>query len=437
MNEPRHTIIDLSPIMHLAMGFAKGNMDDAKERFHHWMESLTTLPGTASVHLAIDTPPYERLKIDPDYKGNRKKKTPEERAFIRESTNWAAARWPSFFDNGAEADDIIAAFCKGRTIDRIRIVTADKDLMQLITRDNRIVVYSPRTNRHITYEDAHEAFGVYPPQILDLLAIMGDSSDNIKGCPGVGKVNATKLIQQYGSLVNILKSPSRSRDKYASLCFEHQEEVMKAYQLIKLADSVKLNYYKVTPVEEKEEENMEETTETAEETTPTVLGEHRAKHILTLAEVESIKATMRGVYKAPAFVAKSKDPHTLLAIAIQGAEMGFSPITFLQRTHVLHNSLCMSAHDIIGLARRAPSTEYLECKDSTPTSATYVYKAKGSETERSFTYDLEMAKKDRLKWVNREENRPAMIRKTAGCQAARLFCPESLHGLYGVEEMDR
>ena len=50
--------------------------------------------------------------------------------------------------------------------------------------------------------------------------------------------------------------------------------------------------------------------------------------------------------------------------------------------------------------------------------------------------DLETAKKDGMKWAGRSQNLKAMIRKTAGCQAARLFCPESLHGLYSREEMD-
>ena len=99
----------------------------------------------------------------------------------------------------------------------------------------------------------------------------------------------------------------------------------------------------------------------------------------------------------------------------------------------MHGTLCMSAHDIIGLAKSHPNTEYFECSETTDTSATYVYKARGGK-ERSFTYDIETARKDGLSWANKEKNRLAMIRKTAGCQAARLFCPESLHGLYGKEE---
>jgi DNA polymerase I len=108
---------------------------------------------------------------------------------------------------GYEADDIIATIAKNaekRGLEVV-IVTADKDALQLI--DHGIKVLSPHTMGDKVYdsEAVREKFGVYPELMVELMALMGDSSDNIPGVKGIGKVTAAKLINKYGSVEGVYR----------------------------------------------------------------------------------------------------------------------------------------------------------------------------------------------------------------------------------------
>ncbi len=104
---------------------------------------------------------------------------------------------------GWEADDILGTVAKkavaaGYTVE---IITGDKDLMQLVSPG--ITLYDPMKDKKIDREQVIEKFGVTPEQVIDLLALMGDSSDNIPGVTGVGEKTATQLIQEFGSLKSL------------------------------------------------------------------------------------------------------------------------------------------------------------------------------------------------------------------------------------------
>lgn len=153
-----------------------------------------------------------RDELYKDYKANRKE-MPDDLSqqipFIRKVVD--ALNILSIEKSGYEADDLIAAIvhqfksAKKEKDLKIIIVSSDKDLMQLVTKD--VVLYDPA---HIkgpkTYDESGvlEKFGVNPVQVRDLLALMGDSSDNVPGVPGVGPKTATDLIKKYGSLENVL-----------------------------------------------------------------------------------------------------------------------------------------------------------------------------------------------------------------------------------------
>jgi len=117
---------------------------------------------------------------------------------------------PQFGIEGYEADDIIGTLARTATDEKdekdtqVVIVTGDRDALQLI-KEKKIVVYLPIHNRNsrseVFDEDrVCEVYGLKPSQIVDLKALMGDASDNIPGVKGVGKVTATKLIQQFENL---------------------------------------------------------------------------------------------------------------------------------------------------------------------------------------------------------------------------------------------
>ncbi len=112
---------------------------------------------------------------------------------------------PIFELEGYEADDILATLAKRAEGEgkEVFILTSDKDILQLV--NSHIRVFSPH-KKELTYDvdKVGERYGVEPEQLTDLLALWGDASDNIPGVAGIGSKTAAKLIQEFGSLENLL-----------------------------------------------------------------------------------------------------------------------------------------------------------------------------------------------------------------------------------------
>ena len=155
-----------------------------------------------------------------DYKANRRE-TPEELIpqfpLVREAAR--AFALPAIELDGFEADDLIAAYAHAArdTGGRVTIVSADKDLMQLV-EDGRVTMYDYFKNRKIGPEQVRERFGVDPERVIDVQALAGDSSDNVPGVPGIGVKTAAQLINDYGDLDRLLdrageiRQPARRRN---------------------------------------------------------------------------------------------------------------------------------------------------------------------------------------------------------------------------------
>ena len=145
-----------------------------------------------------------RKEIYPEYKANRDPAPPELKRQFEQCRRYVRAlglmEWssPSY-----EADDLIGTLViHGREYGRpSTIVTRDKDLSQLISKDD--VFWDFAGKGKLRYEQIPGSFGVWPEQIADFLALAGDAVDNIKGVPGVGKKTATALLQHFGSLEKI------------------------------------------------------------------------------------------------------------------------------------------------------------------------------------------------------------------------------------------
>lgn len=123
---------------------------------------------------------------------------------IREVTQ--AFRIPILVSAGIEADDLIASAAqkaKAKGLD-VLILSGDKDLMQLI--DDKVSLYDPIRHKLYGPNEVVEKFGVPPSLIPDLLGLMGDSSDNLPGVPGIGEKTAAELLKTFGSLENVLSS---------------------------------------------------------------------------------------------------------------------------------------------------------------------------------------------------------------------------------------
>lgn len=154
--------------------------------------------------------PKERLELYPEYKSTREK-MPDE---LRESLPYIkklveAMNIPTLEKDGVEADDLMGTIAKRAEKKDwdVVLVTGDKDFLQLV--DEHISVLSPSRGaiptEWYTAEDADRKFDVGPDKIVDLLALMGDSSDNVPGVKGVGKKTAAKLLSEYEGLDEVYK----------------------------------------------------------------------------------------------------------------------------------------------------------------------------------------------------------------------------------------
>jgi DNA polymerase-1 len=152
--------------------------------------------------------PTFRNEMYPEYKANREAMPEDLRhsiPFIKELI--AAMNIPVLEVKGFEADDVIGTLAKKAEQEGFEVfmMTPDKDYAQLVS--DRIFVFKPaRSGGDAEIWDREkvlEKFKVAPERIIDLLGLMGDSSDNVPGCPGVGPKGAEKLIGDFGSLLGV------------------------------------------------------------------------------------------------------------------------------------------------------------------------------------------------------------------------------------------
>jgi DNA polymerase-1 len=117
----------------------------------------------------------------------------------------------------------------------VTIVSSDKDLMQLIDEDAGIDMLDTMNDRRIGREQVLEKFGVPPEKVGDVLALMGDSVDNVPGVPGVGPKTASQLIQQYGDLDTVLASTDEiTKPKLKQSLIDHADNARLSRELVRL-----------------------------------------------------------------------------------------------------------------------------------------------------------------------------------------------------------
>jgi DNA polymerase-1 len=140
---------------------------------------------------------------------------------------------------GFEADDIIATVVKLAHEQGLGvvIVSADKDLLQLVGPE--VLMYDTMRNKVFGPEETKEKLGVEPKQVRDLLALMGDSSDNIPGVPSVGQKTAARLLEEYGSLDAVYEHVGDIKRKaLKERLTTHRDDAMASRVLVTLRDDV-------------------------------------------------------------------------------------------------------------------------------------------------------------------------------------------------------
>ena len=161
-------------------------------------------PGLIAVAMDSRVPTFRHERYD-QYKANREKAPEDLHAQVPVIEEILAALGvPSVRADGYEADDVIATLaegCRGTGLP-CWILSGDKDIMQLIGGNIRLLAPERGATDIVEYarEKVFEVKGVYPEQIIDFLALTGDSSDNVPGVPGIGEKTAQKLLSQFGGL---------------------------------------------------------------------------------------------------------------------------------------------------------------------------------------------------------------------------------------------
>lgn len=190
-----------------------------------------------------------RQDIYSEYKANRRETPPD---LIAQSymvrTGVAAMGMPMLCIPGVEADDVIATIarmnCTGH--DATRIITSDKDLMQLVS--DCVFLYDGMKEREIRTPQVIEKFGVSPSQVIDVQSLMGDSSDNVPGVPGIGPKKASELITQFGNLDNLYEHlDDVPNERIRNLLRDNREMAYISKQLVTLKTDVDLSGLEIKP----------------------------------------------------------------------------------------------------------------------------------------------------------------------------------------------
>lgn len=181
-----------------------------------------------------------RYDLYDQYKANRGE-TPEDLIpqfpLVRQATT--AFGLPGLELDGFEADDLIATYARQAAAkgEKVIVISSDKDLMQLVNDD--IVMLDPMKDKIIDRDGVFEKFGVGPEKVIDVQSLIGDSSDNVPGVPGIGPKTAAQLIDEFGTLENLLENLGDiKQEKRRQTLIDNADMARISKRLVTLVDTV-------------------------------------------------------------------------------------------------------------------------------------------------------------------------------------------------------
>jgi len=254
-------LIDGNSLLHRAyhafpptLTTAKGELINAVYGFSAMLLTILEKLGPTHVAVAWDLkgPTFRKVEYA-EYKAQRAPMDEELATQIERTKEVVSVlNIPQFGIEGYEGDDVIGTLSRQATDEKkekdtqVVIVTADRDALQLI-KDKQIVVYLPIQNRAsqaVVFDEDKviETYGFKPKCIVDLKSLMGDSSDNIPGVKGIGKVTATKLILDFGSLEEVYKNIQSDKisNRVREMLVAGKEMAQQSYKLAEINNEVPL-----------------------------------------------------------------------------------------------------------------------------------------------------------------------------------------------------
>ncbi|MBQ8367597.1 MAG: DNA polymerase I [Alphaproteobacteria bacterium] len=190
-----------------------------------------------------------RQDIYPEYKMNRSE-TPADLIAQGQmiQSGLTAIGMPVLCIPNVEADDVIATLARQNCTrpNNTRIITSDKDLMQLVS--DCVFLYDGMKSREIREPDVFEKFGVAPSQVIDVQSLMGDTSDNVPGVRGIGPKKAAELITQFGTLDNLYANlDAVQNERIRNLLRDSRDMAYISKKLVTLKDDVDLSNLTISP----------------------------------------------------------------------------------------------------------------------------------------------------------------------------------------------
>jgi len=252
MSRPQIFLIDGSSQMYRAyhafrgkgLSNQEGQSTHAVYVFVTMLRKLIADHAPASIAASFDLagPTFRDALVD-DYKANRVAMPDdlvEQTAWVHEACE--ALGVPVLTAPGYEADDVLGTLThRAREAGYdVALVSIDKDFFQLVGEHVR--VYDPREDgQWFDAGGVKEKFGVAPAQVVDVLALVGDSSDNVAGVPGIGKKGAVDLISEYGSLEALLAHADQLKPKQRETLTTHRAEALRSQTLVTIRTDVPLD----------------------------------------------------------------------------------------------------------------------------------------------------------------------------------------------------
>lgn len=426
--------------------------------------------GADHVAICVDRPPYKRRELSPEYKANREKSSTVLIEQLRAIEEELARQFHVIGAKGYEADDIIATLAKALESDRgIMIYSADKDLMQLV--NSNIRVKSTATWSEYGPAEVEGKFGVKPSQVADLLALIGDKSDNVAGIKGVGLKTAAKWLTEYGDLEGIMEAAGQGKLGRFSDKIDGAS-LMRDLELVTLMTDAPINPGLIFEPIDLKEEPVQDVTLDAEveyldamnEPEPERKPEPNPEPVKPIRVVEAAMdahpqetalaanvprewglalepQSNEQAWRCAHMLYKSRmfgdwpNPEAIMAIVMRGRTMGIDAVTSLAGFHFVKGRPAMSAQMMIGLIKRNPMCEWFRFVGGDGSSATWETKHRAEPEPTRLTYTIQEAKDAGLVGGNWSKRPQTMLRWRCGTELARLVYPDVVTGLYTPDEL--
>ena len=224
---------------------SKGFPTNALYGLINMMNKIINEENPEYVMIAFDKGKTFRHEKYDNYKGGRSETPDELKMQFPVAKQLVEAMGFHYFEiDNYEADDIIGTFAKKATEDKeytATIISSDKDLLQLINDEVEVKLLKTNDYIRMTKEEFINTYGIEPPRMVDLKALMGDSSDNIPGVAGVGEKTAIKLLQEYGTLGNLYNNVETVKGKLKDKLIASRDDAFMSYDLATIYKDVPID----------------------------------------------------------------------------------------------------------------------------------------------------------------------------------------------------